>query len=1422
MDNNLPDLTANGTIQDGHSNLEKLTQSYLLLKQKICETHEVIKQYNDKLKECERLKTDLDAATKQTKKVSCNYNSTLAKVIKLELQNTEYKKNIETLKAQVNEYQIKLAADQQHIQQLICKIKDVEEQQNDKIMQYDLEKSSLQVKIKEVEQELKNVKKSYDTKIKKMEKKISMENSSNNNTRVKMKDAGINTIFANDDIVLKPKVAHKCIMTNEFYDVNDMYPIFCAKCEVHLKPAPLEKICKIMVESCPRLIEKISSPKKALPSLEISNDLDNEHYATESLPILSETQLPHLQDQNNHVDLIPTKLLPLHNPVALNRADYCHNLPQKPNYYIGSIPVNSPSMTSSSTSDQNNHCEDITTVSSSLSLISSLQKRIDMLETKIKQKFNKRKSEQSGNCWQHKYPNVCMYNSNCMQLNFMELWKRMADFYDTKEKDRFNMHKYRNKNSSKCKASLIKRKKRLQSGCAGSWNVETVPKKVQQTPLRRRLKKRKYQHSMLLSKSNSLLSKHKDFEKSISDSDTNSYDNAFNDGTHINASVSMESKNVSPVEKSILRSNCNSRLKTSCSIQYTDTDEADEIEEAIQNSVETSKFVGGETDSGILSDSVESAKQLETGISTRSSSKKRKTMPEVKPFTKNASSFTENVEPRKLHFAKKSPVKAIKSSKLMETSIDPEILKLDEHTEKTENKRETESSTFNSTSCTRKRKLRTNEHQEPKKCGSRQVLLKKLRNLKKTSKIIKTSQNVSDHQRVEQNHLANEKETVNDDNCVPTKRPRIAHVPKSTVIEQTNSIHNSPQVRKCQVKDVTNINVQPQTVAGNNSEIDINTTAEETKVVKTKCREYNAPILKMVKDDDNELEKKCSNKREEIKSNFVNTVNSITTNVIDKNNVDELVSTDADHSSENNSKIKDPLDIDVDSGLSEMKIESKEEYEGSKQECENNSPTSNEIITEVDNNGSMELNSNESQVTENADVPQINLDTSNTCIEEVVKIEHSYDSSDLNTSFESMTHCPLVKLKQYINESKILRKDSRNGPKRFFNVRIVTDKFVKKQLQRLTDSDWDTSTHLDVLEKLKSTCSPRIIAKGIVDFLSTTEECNKSLDNTHTPPAPLMTTTQQKIVALLIDLEESKPVIFEFVQAGIEYKLFRIHDKNNGQSQWSSVVQSLSRMYTVLARVKKDREKVRIFCCDILYFLGLHATVALYTVFTCWPEVFPNNDTTNELLPKCIAHLITAQQAAKLPKLNALKNLVSVFYKYKMGTASKDVLKELLTSLQEKSHVEAETAIILLAKREGPKWAYKNIIKSALLPMIIENKLPNTYRAFCLLGNLMRVLPVQDNNNLVGRIVEQLCDLSKSGEGSDEQQEGVISALLSLSRHKFDDVAKSVINWTPIAPLRVRTSIQIDSFFNLRPPNYWKGYLKKCKNLPEPCEQCKT
>lgn len=61
----------------------------------------------------------------------------------------------------------------------------------------------------------------------------------------------------------KPEVTNKSVLTDEFYNVkNNMYPVFCGKCEVLLEPPPIDKICKVMRNSCPKLIERISSPLK--------------------------------------------------------------------------------------------------------------------------------------------------------------------------------------------------------------------------------------------------------------------------------------------------------------------------------------------------------------------------------------------------------------------------------------------------------------------------------------------------------------------------------------------------------------------------------------------------------------------------------------------------------------------------------------------------------------------------------------------------------------------------------------------------------------------------------------------------------------------------------------------------------------------------------------------------------------------------------------------------------------------------------------------------------------------------------------------------------------------------------------------------------------------------------------------------------
>lgn len=63
----------------------------------------------------------------------------------------------------------------------------------------------------------------------------------------------------------------------------------------------------------------------------------------------------------------------------------------------------------------------------------------------------------------------------------------------------------------------------------------------------------------------------------------------------------------------------------------------------------------------------------------------------------------------------------------------------------------------------------------------------------------------------------------------------------------------------------------------------------------------------------------------------------------------------------------------------------------------------------------------------------------------------------------------------------------------------------------------------------------------IIEFLAQhSDNCN--IDKSFTPPAPMMSRCEQKIITLLIDLEQLRPTIIAFVRAGIQYKLFRLNN----------------------------------------------------------------------------------------------------------------------------------------------------------------------------------------------------------------------------------------------------------------------------------------
>ncbi|XP_071632596.1 uncharacterized protein [Temnothorax longispinosus] len=436
-----------------------------------------------------------------------------------------------------------------------------------------------------------------------------------------------------------------------------------------------------------------------------------------------------------------------------------------------------------------------------------------------------------------------------------------------------------------------------------------------------------------------------------------------------------------------------------------------------------------------------------------------------------------------------------------------------------------------------------------------------------------------------------------------------------------------------------------------------------------------------------------------------------------------------------------------------------------------------------------------------------------TCVNNETNGDKEIKFIDATHEVEEKLQTPKLQLIKYISQKRV--KKYKMTRAQIEGVIKITEQFVKKQLRRLVNSAWEEAIHDDIIKKLGSTCGPRIIAKCIVEFLLEEVDHDEPLDKSFTPPAPLMTKFEQKIITLLIDLEVSKPSVIYFVQAAIEYNLFRLI---NDSMMKILPVNLLTRIYVVLSRLQKDREKVRMMCCNALYCMGLKSIGVLYTVLTCWPEVLPNAEANKGILPKCIAFLISSLQienpySAQKPsvqKLNILKDYLSRFYKYNFSEeTTSDIVKELITTLKAERVDGLDTAIILVAKKGGSSWTYKNIIESSLLPMIIRNEHPCIYSAFSLLGRLLRAFTSENEDDAVkiSEISEQLCDLIKSGQGSHDQQEGIISALLSLSRQKFNVVAPCVLKWEPNKPLRPIVNTQLQAFIKARNSKFWNNYL---------------
>lgn len=736
---------------------------------------------------------------------------------------------------------------------------------------------------------------------------------------------------------------------------------------------------------------------------------------------MSDTSSSHSQNQNSHINFNSTNLLPPHT-VSLNHTDYCNtfsptsNLMNQSAHYIESRSINSLSLINSNKTNNNTSCANIVTTDSSLAIISSLQKRIDTLEKKVKRKLNKKKCDQSNNCCHNHYPNtLSMYDiNNSMQFNFIELWKKMIDFSENKKRKNIDVHKI----LKKYKLSQLKRK-RLQSTYTNSWKIESIGKKIEQSPVRKKSKKCKYRYSLLFNKSDNSLNRTKDLEKSNSESDADFGE--FND-SNSKTNINSECESISHIESSSSLSNSNNT-------------DINEIEiETVQNTVECSKSVGGETDSGILSDSIESNKliQLETDTEIYSELIEQKNVTEIKSSIENASDSIGNIK-----LINESPVKTVshmvkfiepieKTNTLdISSQFDKNIQKI-EHTNisKTSQCEEfvAQIETNNSnTQLARKRKI--SNFREIKKINNRQKLLKKLRNLKKRNKITNSCQLLTSKHRDlnnyehENSNISQKKdsniEIIKEDDYIPKKKSRIAHVPK---IEH-EKLNDTLQFKKQLIKDIAN-------------------TTNSNKV----------------KEDNNELQEIDSNKIENSQTIISNINSKNTENAEDssifahiiaisdiKNSLSTVDNKNSFETNTNNCNQSDTVFNNIDYNLKETIEQNEIKTESSKyneHKYENNTLNVKEI-NKMDNMNEKELlNSNNKSSTDILEINYVNENLKTKKISsDVLEREE-----DFSIEHKVKIHGPLTHLKEYIDENKY--KNKKNDYKKLVHVFLITGKII--------------------------------------------------------------------------------------------------------------------------------------------------------------------------------------------------------------------------------------------------------------------------------------------------------------------------------------------------------------------------------------------
>ncbi|CAH2104555.1 unnamed protein product [Euphydryas editha] len=351
-----------------------------------------------------------------------------------------------------------------------------------------------------------------------------------------------------------------------------------------------------------------------------------------------------------------------------------------------------------------------------------------------------------------------------------------------------------------------------------------------------------------------------------------------------------------------------------------------------------------------------------------------------------------------------------------------------------------------------------------------------------------------------------------------------------------------------------------------------------------------------------------------------------------------------------------------------------------------------------------------------------------------------------------------------------------------------------------------------LVEDIQQSWNLKNFQVGFMKYLKDPARKRELFNKVSSPPAPPMTKSEQVLLFVMKQLEISIPNTVNVILTQIEFSLFQLN-----KSPEFDVIESLSHFYALLCRYFGLKNRIRIFLLDAMYCLQFKVVPLIKQCLDVWMHILPlaHMGIAKSPLVTCLVYLLHFYKCEdRLNRIQDIRFILNKKYFYQITDWNENKILEMFSnSIKEIRDIKIEKkmlrmAFIILAKRQGPKWCQKNIIKNMLIPMIEKEDVPIRIKQFCveMLGPLLKPYPM-DMKVHCEIIVNQLLDMLDENT-SDSMKEAIFTSLIYMNKHNQSRVTQALLSWSPKQVSPEFEELMRD-FVQEKNLKVWKGILSR-------------